>query len=271
MLYSEFNPGNSLKDYVQCYFVCVSESTAVRADNVFASGTVEMMFNVGEDGPQQLKDGDTLKQPDIQLWGQTIQPFTFTSFGKHAMFGVRFFTHTAACFFPEPIASFNNQVVDYADIGGKKTRILHSKLREAKTVERRIGLMEAFLMQQLLALQPKFSKVNLVSSILQDLRQEDFFENIDSVSARYGISTRYLQKIFQHYCGLSPNLFSKIARFQKSIHLVTSKQTSLTAIAHHCGYFDQSHFIKDFKFFTGATPSRFSPERSTDLLVSLKN
>ncbi|MGY0037518.1 helix-turn-helix domain-containing protein [Pedobacter sp. NJ-S-72] len=106
---------------------------------------------------------------------------------------------------------------------------------------------------------------------MQDLSKDDFFENINSVASRYGVSSRYLQKIFLNYSGLGPNLFSKIARFQKSVHLVANKDSSLTTIAHQCGYFDQSHFIKDFKFFTGSTPSRFSPENSTDLFVTLNN
>ncbi|MBD1362717.1 helix-turn-helix transcriptional regulator [Mucilaginibacter sp. ZT4R22] len=96
-------------------------------------------------------------------------------------------------------------------------------------------------------------------------------ENINAVASRYGISSRYLQTIFLNYSGLSPNLFTKIARFQKSLSLVAGTELSLTTIAYECGYFDQSHFIKDFKFFTGSAPSWFSPESSTDLYATLHN
>ncbi|WP_259071326.1 helix-turn-helix domain-containing protein [Mucilaginibacter sp. X4EP1] len=185
------------------------------------------------------------------------------------MFGIRFFAHTAACFFNERVAEFNDQVIDFKDIGGKATTILHSKLQEAKTPEQRVDLVDAFLLRRLSL--NKFTRLKLVTSIMNDLGRDDFFENINSIAARYGVSSRYLQKIFLTYSGLSPNLFSKIMRFQKSIHLVSGKSSSLTTIAHQCGYFDQSHFIKDFKFFTGVAPSRFAPESSTDLFVALKN
>jgi AraC-like DNA-binding protein len=271
MRYTEYSPGSFLKDYVQCYFVCETDTAVFTEDKVFATGFVEIMFNLGDDGPQQLINGDFIKQPDIQLWGQTIQPFTFTSFGKHSMFGIRFFTHTAACFFNERIAEFNDQVIDFKDIGGKETVLLHSWLLEAGSTGERIGLVDAFLLKRLFRFEEKFNRLKLVNSIMHDLTKDDFFENINSVASRYGISSRYLQTIFLNYSGLTPNLFSKIARFQKSVHLVACKHASLTTIAHQCGYFDQSHFIKDFKFFTGSIPSQFSPESSTDLFVALKN
>lgn len=271
MRYKEFAPNSFLKNYVQCYFVCETDTAVFTEDKVFATGFIEIMFNLGTDGPQQLRNGSLINQPDIQLWGQTIQPFTFASFGKHSMFGIRFFTHTAACFFNERIEEFNDQVIDFKDIGGKETVLLQSKLLEAKSLDQRIELVEGFLLQRLSLFEHKFTRLRLVNSIMHDLSKDDFLENINSVACRYGISSRYLQKIFLNYSGLSPNLFSKIARFQKSIHLVAGKDSSLTTIAHQCGYFDQSHFIKDFKFFTGFTPSHFAPESSTDLFAALKN
>ncbi|MEZ2334866.1 DUF6597 domain-containing transcriptional factor [Mucilaginibacter sp. RCC_168] len=271
MRYREFSPNSFLKNYVQCYFVCETDTAVLTQDKVFATGFIEIMFNLGTDSPQQLINGDLITQPDVQLWGQTIQPFTFTSFGKHTMFGVRFFPHTAACFFNEPIEEFNDQVIDFKDIAGKEAVWLHSKLWEAKSIDRRIELIEKFLLQKLSLSRNKYTRLALVNSIMHDLNQDNFFENMNSVASRYGISSRYLQKIFLNYSGLTPNLFSKIARFQKSIHLVAGKDSSLTAIAHQCGYFDQSHFIKDFKFFTGSTPSQFSPESSSDFFVTLHN
>jgi AraC-like DNA-binding protein len=271
MRYREFSPNSFLKNYVQCYFVCETDTAVFTQDKVFATGFIEIMFNLGTDGPQQLINGGLVSQPDVQLWGQTIQPFTFTSFGKHTMFGIRFFTHTAACFFNERIEEFNDQVIDFKDIGGKETVLLHAKLWEAKSLGRRIELVEEFLLQRLSLSVNKFSRLRLVNSVMHDLSKDDFFENMNSVASRYGISSRYLRNIFLNYSGLSPSLFSKIARFQKSIHLVAGKDLSLTTIAHQCGYFDQSHFIKDFKFFTGSTPSQFSPESSTDLFVALHN
>ncbi|RWY48165.1 helix-turn-helix transcriptional regulator [Mucilaginibacter gilvus] len=271
MRYREYIPGSILKRYVQCYFTCESDTHIVTEDKVFASGKVELMFNLGDDGPQRLVNGGLLSQPRVQLWGQTIRPFTFTSSGKHAMLGIRFFAHTAACFFEEPIADFNDQVTDFHDVAGKHGRLLYEKLLDAPLLTRRIALIEEFLLARLLRFQPKMGKLKLMNSIIHSVNHDDLPDNINAVAARYGISSRYLQKVFLAYSGLTPNPFGKISRFQKSLQLVTQKELPLTTIAHSCGYYDQSHFIKDFKFFTGFTPSHFQPESSTDLFVPLSN
>jgi AraC-like DNA-binding protein len=271
MHYREFIPGNILKNYVQCYFTCETDTAVITEDKVFATGFVEIMFNLGTDGPQKLINEGLINEPAIQLWGQTIQPFTFASPGKHSMFGIRFFSHTAACFFNEPIEEFNDRVIDFYDIAGREAALLHSKLLDAETIDKKIELAEQFLLARLSRFGHRFAKLKLLNSIMQELKKDDFFENINSVAGRYGMSSRYLQKIFLNYSGLGPNLFSKITRFQKSLQLVTKNDLSFTEIAYKCGYYDQSHFIKDFKYFTGFTPSLFSPESSTDLFVTLNN
>jgi len=271
MNYQEFSPGNILKNYVKCYFTCETETCVLSEDKVFATGFIEIMFNLGTDRIQTIVNDDFVNEPLIQLWGQIVQPMTLRSFGKHSMFGIRFFAHTAFCFLNESIEQFNNQVFDFKDVAGSKAALLHSKLIEATSLNKRIELVEEFLLQRLSLFEKKFDKVNLISNIILELKQDDFFENIDNVASRYGISARYLQKIFLQYSGLTPNLFSKINRFQKSLYLVAKKDLPHTSIAYKCGYFDQSHFIKDFKSFTGSTPSNFEPESSTELLVSLNN
>ncbi|MGC4103622.1 DUF6597 domain-containing transcriptional factor [Ferruginibacter sp.] len=271
MQYKEYQPRSILRSYVQCYFTCESETTVLSEDNIYASGSVEIMFNLGHTSKQTWIDQQQVQEPLIQLWGQTVQPLQVSTVGKHAMFGIRFYPHAAACFLNERIDQFNDRLLDMADVAGKKINLLHEQLMETNFIPQRIALVETFLLQQLLLFEKKAGKAQLVHHIMQELRQDDFFDNLDNVANRYGISSRYLQKLFVQYSGLSPNLFSKINRFRKSLQLVSQKQLSLTAVAHQCGYFDQSHFIKDFRYFTGAKPSAFELESSTDLLASLQN
>lgn len=269
MRYRELFPGNILKHYVQCYFTCESEIGGIIEDKVFASGYVEIMFNLGAGGLQKITNGNTVIEPAVQLWGQTIQPLSFTTTGTHSMLGIRFLPHTAACFFDEPIETFNGQVTDFIDIAGKQGRLLYMQLLEAPSLNTRIELLEKFLLARLARFKLKFPRLAMVNSIMRELNRDDFFENLDTIAIRYGISSRYLQKLFIQHCGLSPNLYSKINRFQKSLQLVAGKGLSLTAIAYECGYYDQSHFIKDFKYFTGFAPSHFYAESSTDFIASL--
>jgi AraC-like DNA-binding protein len=131
-----------------------------------------------------------------------------------------------------------------------------------------LALLEAFLIKKVYTFQKKNSKFELVHNVVTEMKHEDFCDDIQDVAFRYGISSRYLQKLFLQYTGLSPKLYYKINRFQKSLILTNNKEESLTSIAYQSGYFDQSHFVRDFKFFTGLAPSAFDTADSTVVLAA---
>lgn len=262
MNYREIRPDERLKQYVKCYYLYESSSCATFEDTVFPSGCMEIIFNLGT-GRWQTAAGDGfVTTPSIEFWGQIIRPLVVRSVGRNTMLGIRFLPHGAACFLKESIEQFNNQVVDFRDLSGNSASILHATLLETAAWDKRIALIEEFLWKKLSLSERRYSKMSVVSDVMHELKQEDFFENIETVASRYGITSRYLQKLFLQYTGLTPKLYSKINRFQNSLRRVTKKDTPLTSIAYDCGYFDQSHFIREFKSFTGFTPSVYLPENS---------
>ena len=253
MYYQEIIPDIQLKKYVKCYYSYESDSATAFEDTVFPSGCMEIIFNLGS-GHWQTGDAQ-ITTPPIELWGQITQPLPIRSVGKNIMLGIRFLPHGAAGFLNEKADLFNNQVVDYRDVAGKDVTTLHQRLLEAKTQQQRIALIETFLLQQLTQKEKRTGNLAIVSDVMQELRRQDAVDNIENIASRYGVSARHLQKLFLQYTGLTPKLYSKIHRFQHSLSLVTKKESPLTAIAYDCGYFDQSHFIREFKSFTGLTPS----------------
>ena len=69
-----------------------------------------------------------------------------------------------------------------------------------------------------------------------------------------GASPRQLRRIFDHYIGESPKTFSQIVRFQYLLSYLLRNGTNSSGEFYKLGYFDQAHFIKDFKNFYGSTP-----------------
>jgi AraC-like DNA-binding protein len=229
---------------------------------------MEFMFNLSDGAFETGRGTDFSRTPKAELWGQIIKPLNYRSLGKNKLLGVRFFPHTAALFIKEPINLFNDGVSDVVDVAGKDAEELHEKLYETQRIPDQIQLFEKFLIGKLICFEKKQHKFQLVNDVIEELKRDDFFENMDGVAFRYGISARYLQKLFLEYTGLTPKLFQKINRFQKSLLLTGKKEESLTSIAYSCGYFDQSHFVRDFKFFTETKPSAFDPKSSSALLMS---
>lgn len=271
MKYAEIIPGSRLMQYVKCYYIYESETNQAFEDTVFPSGCMEIIFNLGI-GKWQIEVGDGFATtPSIELWGQITKPLNIRSIGKNTMFGIRFFPHAASCFLNDKVDLFNNRVVDFSDLSGQAVKSLHIKLLETETLNKKIEFVEDFLLHRLSLTEKRLNKIAIVGDIMNELKQDDFFDNIENVASRYDITSRYLQKLFLQYTGLTPKLYSKINRFQKSLQLVTKQDLSLTSIAYDCGYFDQSHFIREFKSFTGFTPSGYSFENSSITLAFVNN
>jgi AraC-like DNA-binding protein len=266
--YTEYKPSKSLQPYVKCYYTLEYENETIIQDQAFATGCIEVMFTLRGTQWQTRKGGAFTKTSTVELWGQILQPLSFRVSGRSEVFGIRFYPAAAAFLLKDDISRFNDAVVDVAGVVGNSIMDLRGKLQEAQSVSHQVELVEAYLIKKLLAHPKTIDKINLVRQIMNDLTQKDFFDNISNVATRYGITTRYLQKVFNQYTGLTPKLYTKINRFQNSLVLIGKNNLSLTDVAYECGYFDQSHFIREFKSFTGSTPSGFTVEGSTAILAS---
>jgi len=268
--YTEHKPNKFLEQYVRCYYSLEYEHGSVVTDHAFATGCVEVMFTLDGNLSETKSDkpgGEFIKTSPIEVWGQVLKPLVFRISGYSKVFGIRFHPAAAAFFLKEDVSELNDQVLDLQSVVGNNVNELHSKLQDARSDEERIQLTDSYLMSEI-AQSRLINKIDLVQQVMNELTKKDFFDNIENVAERHGITSRYLQKLFVQQTGLSPKLYSKINRFQNSVVLLGQKDLSLTSIAYSCGYFDQSHFIREFKSFTGFAPSAFKATNSTAVLAS---
>ncbi|MES2108637.1 MAG: helix-turn-helix transcriptional regulator [Bacteroidota bacterium] len=257
MEFKQFLPSDILKPYVRHYYIFESDDDIEFDDTVFPSGDMEMIFNLGGGKWQSAVNDKFFETPPIELWGQITKPLAIKSKGKHTMLGIKFFTHTAAYFFNDELGIFNNHISDIGDIIGSPAKQLHNQLLEAKSEQGRIDLVELFLLKRLIGSEKRTFKINKVAHILNSIKQSVAEANISRIASRHNITARYLQQLVYRHTGLTPVSFNKINRFQLGLKLIAKNESPLTSIAYQCGYFDQSHFIRDFKSFTGVTPSSY--------------
>jgi transcriptional regulator GlxA family with amidase domain len=91
--------------------------------------------------------------------------------------------------------------------------------------------------------------------------QKDGMIPIERLQKMAGISERQLERQFQTQVGLTPKFFSRLLRFQKVFKAVMqNRNLGWSFIASECGYYDQAHFIHDFKSFSGQNPSAYFNE-----------
>jgi AraC-like DNA-binding protein len=257
MEFRYYSPSDILKPYIKHYYIFESGADTSFEDTVFPGGDMEVIFNLGKGIWESSVDNTFQKTPQIELWGQITKPLAIRSTGKHTMLGIRFLTHSVSCFLQDEISLFNNQVSDLTDIMGRPVKILHAKLLEANTSSERIMLIENFLISRLVRNEKRAPRIDKVASILTSIKKDTEESNISTIASRHGMTTRYLHKLVYQHTGLSPKSFTKIRRFQHSLKLVAKNDQPFTSIAYDCGYFDQAHFIREFKSFTGVTPSAY--------------
>ncbi len=267
MRYNEFEPTPALKKYIKCHYI-IETDVPYFADHAFATGCMEIMFNMGSGSWQVNQNGGFTTTPPIELWGQIIQPMPFRVAGKGNMLGVRFLPQGAFVFLNENLSALNNRITDYRALAGPAIEQLHQQLLETPLLSHRIALVEKYLLKKLDAFEKKRHHLPVIQSVITDLASSDHDEGMHRIAGRYGFTSRYLQKLFLQHTGLTPKLYQKIDRFQKSLVLIGKGTHSLTSIAYECGYFDQSHFNRDFRFFTGINPSAYQPANTTALLAS---
>jgi AraC-like DNA-binding protein len=262
MVFKEIPPDQRLRPFVKCFYFYESQSSADYDDTVYPSGNTEVIFNLGK-GRWQAKRNDVFyTTPAVEVWGQITKPLAIRSLGENVMLGVRFYPHSMAFFSRESLADLNNEVTDASMLFGSSVHTLHQQLLETPALPQRIALLEDYFLKQLVVTEKRYDKIKLVGNMVSTLAESTGNERITELSVRNKISSRYVTQLFSQYTGIQPKLLSKINRFQYSLSLISSRDQDLTSIAYDAGYFDQSHFIREFKLFTGITPNAFATRAS---------
>lgn len=173
--------------------------------------------------------------------------------------GISFFTTGFYPLINVPLAGFKNYTILLDQINRNITHEILDRIGQTRTIQEKLAILEAILVR---LLDP--------GKILDDTAMRMFFEfkntrlTIEEFCSDYGVHKRTLERFFAKYIGASPKSFLKIIRFQKVIKKIESKiYTSLTDLAYDSGYYDQMHFIKDFKMFTGSTPTGYIKHKSS--------
>lgn len=159
----------------------------------------------------------------------------------------------ATAFFKEPLHELFEESVSLDNfITQQKISIIEEQLAEAKNNNQRVAIIEAFLLSKLYDYNPD----KLIINAIQKIHSTNGSVKIKELSETFYISHDAFEKRFRKIVGASPKQFASIIRMKSIINQKKPSQ-SLTDTAFDAGYFDQPHFNKDFKLFTGQTPTVF--------------
>lgn len=251
-----FLPSDILKSYIKYYWVFATEEQSIN-DAIYPSGYLELAINISEGEVVSVLNDRDICMPPVEVLGQLTAPARIIAGKQTTLLVTRFYPHATALFFPNRIVDFTDDSVDLLDVFKADAVDLHARMMDQRTLAQKISILDSFLVRQLIKSQKNLSQISLVESICRYAGPGGDGPDIEQLALQHGVSARYIQKLFLDCIGVTPKRFFNIRRFNKSLNLVRKAQESLTSIAYECGYYDQAHFIKEFKAFSGVTPSRF--------------
>jgi AraC-like DNA-binding protein len=138
---------------------------------------------------------------------------------------------------------------------------VESRIMNAKDNTERVSIVSTYLHTRLQ--QRKSDPYSLEHAINNIIRTKGQV-SVNELASLHCLSKRHFERKFKALAGMSPKLYSRIIRFQSVFPRLHEIKPSLTEVALGCGYYDQSHFIQDFKEFTGFSPGEFLRGNTTE-------
>ncbi len=249
-----FFPSGILRRYVQFYWTCAHDSDA--QEIMFPTGCVELCIDITGGDTIRHRGNHSITVPRVEVLGHWTIPTRATIKKGNTCLITRFHPYAGFLFFPNQVSDFTNESIDLHAILHKESTEFYHRLMDQPLLEEKVKVLEAFLIGRLTRNRKRLEKIELVEGICDSISRSKESFNIERLATAFGFSERYIQKLFLNYVGITPKNFFSVQRFNKSLALVRLANRSLTDIAYECGYYDQAHFIKAFKSYTGLVPSR---------------
>jgi len=236
MRYQEFAPPGHLEPFVECFWTHQPGSAVVDYP-VLPDGCVDIVYSPG-------------RTRELQVVGAMTSARKFTLVAGQIEFGMRFRPAMSQSFLPVPGLKTTDQSIDLSEIWGADARRLVEQVSEAQSPARCIHLFETRLRNH--------GDITVVQRLCAAIVEEAGQVRIDDLAFQAGLSARQLRRLFLDQIGLSPKHFCRVIRFRNSLsRLPQAGRTEWAQIALDCGYYDQAHFINEFREFSGYTPGEF--------------
>jgi AraC-like DNA-binding protein len=258
MILKTHTPRFPLNQFIECFIYYEGYHPAHSIDRFLPDGNTEIIIDFDE-RPQHIYDNHTLKEIQAchRVWASGVRTeFITIPSGKHAaMFIISFKKGMAYSFFPLPMNEMADRVVDADLLWGNDFALLRERLLEVNDIGLKFSVAENFLLENF---RSKLTINPAVEYALAEIIRRPDQINLKRLNQDIGYSQKHFIGMFKRRVGIAPKAYLKIIRFQKAItEIELRKEVNWTIIAQDCGFYDQAHFINDFKFFSGFTPAEY--------------
>lgn len=260
MKFKSFPPSPSLSHVIAYFWTAESSSELEKGClyRLIPDGYVDWIFHLKTPWAIRLAASNSAyQQSQAHLFNQ-LKQYVEVRLPQDDMLllGVKFHPWSAQQIWNLNMTDLRDTIIGLENIQDPFFSILKDKIENEPVLHKKISLIEAAVTTKLSNYQS-----NALESVIAHLIDHPAQAKLPS----FANSQRRLEQRFKEEIGLSPKLFHRIIRVNKTIkRMMQSTKPHLTSISYEMGYFDQSHFIYDFKKFTGLTPSVFLKQSNRD-------
>lgn len=228
-------------------------------ERVLPSGAVQLIINLGSDRFRHFENGEPrrpIEYPNAIITGIHTRHLFLDSYSRTETVGVVLKPGAVAAILRTPAGAFQDQVVSLLDFRESELSQLRERLIEAAAPRDKFELVEAFLSQHLdFKIRPNKAVVHAVRQI----ERCHGTKPISEILTEIGYSRRWFGALFRETVGVTPKVYARIRRFQNVVRRIRhDADRGWSEMALNAGYFDQSHFISEFKDFSGITPVQYA-------------
>jgi AraC-like DNA-binding protein len=226
---------------------------------ILPDGALEIIINLGD--PQALCALDNPDKRTVfrQSWlsGERTEPILIDEVGHVHLVGIRLRAGGGWPFLGIPLREFSGRVIELEDVFGPAIKELRDRLGGERTDDARFDLLEDWLRTR-----QRTSPTRAVSYALRAIQKGAGPAWIGRMAEEIGISHKHLLREFDRCVGLTPKVFSRLCAFQRVIQSVGHRvEVEWADTATKCGYYDQAHLIREFRAFSGLTPTTYLDRR----------
>jgi AraC-like DNA-binding protein len=257
MFYKSYKASFLLQDHVYEYVIIHNfYSKENLGQDKFIPRLGEGLFFHFKGQPQIMEQGIVFNLPSIFVLGQQIETKWIAPAIESDMLMVRFKPTILYQLFHISSIGFNDPV-DATLVFGNEITQLYGQMSEVKNVDERIPLIETFLINKLVRQSVNYTN-ELVKCTIDKILEHKGCIKICQLSDLFSVEERTLRRYFHNQVGVTAKSFSRMVKFNNIIsEFINNPDTEMVDIVARFDYFDQTHFINDFKNIYKETPATF--------------
>jgi AraC-like DNA-binding protein len=262
--YEEHAPPDGVADRVACVWTLSGTAPAPAAfELILPDGRPELVVHRGDAFRQRLSSGATRVQPRRMVVGQMTAGVAIAPGRRVATIGVRFTPAGLAPLCPGPQHALAGAIVDVGRLEAPRLRAIAAAAAGAPTLAAAVTLVRAALGRAYDGAAPVDARI---ARAVARITATGGIASMADVAGAGATSPRWLERHFPAVVGVSPKRFARLVRFRRALAaLEPGARGGGVALALEHGFYDQAHFIAEFRAFAGDAPRRFVEQRLTAL------